>query len=79
MSQIDQKDMDLYKKKESEFNQSVKSLKTKREDFDKKQKGANIDAIKKNVEKIKKLSEEIKTKVEEEEKRKKEEDNKEQS
>ena len=48
--QIDQKDLDLYKKKEAEFNQSVKNVKTKREDFDKKQKGANIEAIKKNVE-----------------------------
>ena len=68
-AQIDQKDMDLYKKKENEYNQSVKNLKTKKEDFDKKQKSANIDAIKKNVEKIKKFSEEIKSKVEEEEKK----------
>ena len=75
-AQIEQKDLDLYKKKESEYNQSVKSLKTKREDFDKKQKSANIDAIKKNVEKIKKFSEEIKSKVEEEEKK---EDNKQES
>ena len=73
-AQIAQSDIDLYKKKENEYNQSVKNLKTKKEDFDKKQKSANIDAIKKNVEKIKKKSEEIKAKVEEEEKK---EDNKE--
>ena len=75
-AKIDQKDLDLYKKKESEYNQSVKSLKTKQEDFDKKRKSANIDAIKKNVEKIKKNSEDIKAKVEEEEKK---EDNKQES
>ena len=71
--EIDKKDMDLYKQKEKEYNEVVKEIKTKKDNFEKKYKKSNIDDIKKKVEKIKKNSEEIKARVEQ---YKKEEENK---
>ena len=71
--EIDKKDMDLFKQKEKEYNEVVKEIKTKKDNFEKKYKKSNIDDIKKKVEKIKKNSEEIKARVEQ---YKKEEENK---
>ena len=75
-AKIDQKDMDLYKQKEKEYNESVKKIKSKKEDFEKKCKSANIEGIKKNVEKIKKKCEDIKERVEKHEKENEENKNK---
>ena len=67
-TQIPKSEIDLFKKKEKEFNEIVKQINSKKSNFEKKYKKANIDAIKQTVEKIKKKSEDIKTRVEEYEK-----------
>ena len=63
-TQIDKKDIDLFKQKEKEYNETVKQINSKKTIFEKKYKNSNIEEIKKNVERIKKKSEDIKARIE---------------
>ena len=68
MSEIDKNDIDLYKKKEEEYNQTLERIKKKREEYDKIYFNYDINSIIKSVDNLKKRSEEIKKNIEQHEK-----------
>lgn len=70
MSEIDKNDIDLYKKKEEEYNQTLERIKNKREEYDKIYFNYDINSIIKSVDNLKKRSEEIKKNIEQHEKEK---------
>ena len=67
MSEIDQKDVELFKKKEEEYKETLERLKNKRDEYDKIYFKYDIKSIINNVEHLKKRSEEIKNNIEEHE------------
>jgi hypothetical protein len=67
MSEIDKKDVELFKKKEEEYNETLEKLKNKRDDYDKIYFKYDIKSIINNVDHLKKRSEEIKNNIEEHE------------
>jgi hypothetical protein len=67
MSEIDKKDVELFKKKEKEYNETLEKLKNKRDDYDKIYFKYDIKSIINNVDHLKKRSEEIKNNIEEHE------------
>ena len=67
MSEIEQKDVELFKKKEEEYKETLERLKNKRDEYDKIYFKYDIKSIINNVEHLKKRSEEIKNNIEEHE------------
>jgi hypothetical protein len=67
MSETDKKDVELFKKKEEEYNETLEKLKNKRDDYDKIYFKYDIKSIINNVDHLKKRSEEIKNNIEEHE------------
>ena len=68
MSEMDKNDIDLYKKKEEEYNQTLERIKNKREEYNKIYFNYDINSIIKSVDNLKKRSEEIKKNIEQHEK-----------
>ena len=60
MNEIDEKDIELYNKKEEEYKKTLERIKNKKEEYDKIYSNFDINRIIKNVEYLKKRSEEIK-------------------
>ena len=67
MSEIDKKDVELFKKKEEEYKETLERLKNKRDEYDKIYFKYDIKSIINNVDHLKKRSEEIKNNIEEHE------------
>ena len=71
MTEIDKKDIELYKKKEEEFKETINRIKSKKDEYDKIYANYNTKGITNTVESIKKKSEEIKRNIEKHKKSKK--------
>ena len=72
MTEIDKKDIELYKQKEEEFKETINRIKSKKDEYDKIYANYNTKGITNTVESIKKKSEEIKRNIEKHKKSKKE-------
>ena len=64
MTEIEQKDIELYKQKEEEFKETINRIKSKRDEYDKIYIDYDIKELTNTVENIKKKSEEIKQNIE---------------
>lgn len=71
MTEIDKKDIELYKQKEEEFKETINRIKSKKDEYDKIYSNYNTKGITNTVESIKKKSEEIKRNIEKHKKSKK--------
>ena len=71
MTEIDKKDIELYKQKEEEFKETINRIKSKKDEYDKIYANYNTKGITNTVESIKKKSEEIKRNIEKHKKSKK--------
>ena len=71
MTEIDKKDIELYKQKEEEFKETINRIKSKKDEYDKIYSNYNTKGITNTVENIKKKSEEIKRNIEKHKKSKK--------
>ena len=67
MTEIDKNDLELYKKKEEEYKETLERIKSKRDEYDKIYFNYDINSIIKSVENLKKRSEEIKKNIEQHE------------
>ena len=70
MTEIEEKDIELYKKKEEEFKETISRIKRKRDEYDKIYFDYDIKGLTNTVENIKKKSEEIKQNIEKHKKQK---------
>ena len=70
MTEIEEKDIELYKQKEEEFKETINRIKSKRDEYDKIYFDYDIKGITNTVENIKKKSEEIKQNIEKHKKQK---------
>ena len=64
MTEIEQKDIELFKKKEEEFKETINRIKNKRDEYDKFYFDYDINGITSTVEDLKKRSEVIKQNIE---------------
>ena len=64
MTEIDPKDVQLYNEKEAEFKETLKRIKSKREEYDKIFFNSDIIGIKSMIEDLKKKTENIKNNIE---------------
>ena len=64
MCEIDKKDIELYKKKEEEYKETLNRIKEKREEYDKIYFHYDLKGITNIVDSLKKKSEEIKQRIE---------------
>ena len=64
MTEIEQKDIELFKKKEEEFKETINRIKNKRDEYDKFYFDYDINGIISTVEYLKKRSEVIKQNIE---------------
>ena len=64
MTEIEQKDIELFKKKEEEFKETINRIKNKRDEYDKFYFDYDINGITNTVEYLKKRSEVIKQNIE---------------
>ena len=70
MTEIEQKDIELYKTKEEEFKETINRINNKRNEYDKIYFDYDIKGITNTIENIKKKSEEIKQNIEKHKKQK---------
>ena len=70
MTEIEQKDIELYKTKEEEFKETINRINSKKNEYDKIYFDYDIKGITNTVENIKKKSEEIKQNIEKHKKQK---------